>query len=318
MKEVVFLNTNARRWQEFEAILRNPRVHNPDKIADLFVQLTDDLAFSRTYYPKSKTTAYLNHLTLMAHQIIYRNKREKTNRIVSFWRYEYPLLIRENRKYILYSFCIFFIAICIGAISAANDDSFVRLILGNDYVDRTLLNIENNDPMAIYKSANEIDMFVGITVNNIWVSFLAFILGSMFSIGTGYILFSNGVMLGSFQYFFFQHGLLYDSILSIWIHGTIEIWSIIVAGAAGLIIGNSLLFPKTYSRKISFRHGARTGLKMAFGLVPFFIIAGFLEGFITRYTNWPDIIRIAIIVASLMLIIWYFFIYPEKIYKEVH
>src|SRR3546814_13017991 len=84
-------------------------------------------------------------------------------------------------------------------------------------------------------------------------------------------------MLGAFQFFFYQKGLLLTSVLSIWIHGTLEISAIIIAGSAGLVMGNSLLFPGTWSRLESFRRGARRGLKIVIGLVPVFITAALLE-----------------------------------------
>ena len=99
------------------------------------------------------------------------------------------------------------------------------------------------------------------------------------SFGTGYMLFSNGVIFRSFPDILFILCLLWDSMLAIWLHGTLEIWAIIVAGAAGLALGNGWLFPGTYSRLESFKRGAKRGLKIVVGTVPVFIMAGFIEGF---------------------------------------
>lgn len=210
------------------------------------------------------------------------------------------------------------IGMSIGVLSAAKDETFVRLILGDTYVNQTIANIEKGDPMAIYKSQGQADMFMGITINNIKVSFMAFVAGVLFSLGTAWILFSNGVMLGAFQFFFYQKGLLLTSVLSIWIHGTLEISAIILAGCAGLVMGNSILFPKTYSRLESFKQGARNGLKIVIGLVPVFIMAGFLESFITRYTQMPMALSLFIILASLSFVIYYFIIYPYRLTKPLN
>ncbi len=316
MKEIIFLNKNAKKWQRFETMLKQPGNENPDEIAGLFIELTDDLAYAQTFYPESKTTVYLNSLAMKAHHLIYKNKQERKNRIIEFWKTEFPCIMYDIRKYLLYSFLIFFLSIAIGAISAANDDSFVRLILGDSYVNMTLDNIEKGDPMAVYKKANEMDMFLGITYNNVKVSFFCFVSGVFFSIGTAWVLFSNGIMLGSFEYFFHQHGLLYESILSVWIHGTLEIFAIIVSGAAGLLLGNSIMFPGNYKRLRSFRMATKKGAKISLGLVPIFIIAGFLEGFVTRHTHFPEYIRLGIIIMSILFIIFYFFIYPSKLHDK--
>ncbi|CAN5386502.1 stage II sporulation protein M [soil metagenome] len=313
MKEITFLKQNAKKWQEFEALISAKGGSNPDLMADLFVQLTDDLSYSKTHYPKAKTTQYLNSVAARVHQEIYKNKKEKKSRIITFWKYELPFIFKNSHKQLLYSFIIFAIAVLIGIVSTTYDDSFVRLILGDSYVNMTLENISKGDPMAVYKSGTQIDMFLGITINNIYVSFICFAMGILCSFGTGYMLFTNGIMLGAFQAFFYGKGLLLQSALVIWIHGTLEISAIVIAGCAGLTMGNSILFPGTYSRGVSFVKGAKQGVKIAVGLVPIFITAGFLESFVTRYSNMPMWLSLSIIGISLSFIIWYFIIYPIRL-----
>ena len=310
MREIAFIKQNKEKWALFETLLTQKNGTNPDHLADLFVQITDDLSFARTFYPDSKTTKYLNTIAAVTHQQIYRNKKEKRSRILSFWQYELPLLFRQSHRLLLLSLCIFVLSAGIGAISAANDDTFVRLILGDKYVNMTIENIKNGDPLAVYKQQNELSMFFTITFNNIRVAFTEFVGGFLFSFGTVAMLFYNGVMIGSFQYFFVREGLFLQSFLVIWIHGTLEISAIIIAGCAGLTVGNSILFPGTYSRIQSFVRGAKQGLKIAVGLVPIFIIAGFLESFVTRHTDMPIILSVGIIFISFAFILGYFVFYP--------
>jgi uncharacterized membrane protein SpoIIM required for sporulation len=317
MREAAFVKQNEAKWQALEqAINAGKSELKPDELADFFVQLTDDLSYAKTHYPQSNTAVYLNNLTAKVHQAIYRNKKEDKGRLLRFWRIELPQIMYASRKQLLYSFLIFLTACLIGAVSAAHDEDFVRLILGDGYVNMTLENIDQGDPMAVYRSMERGDMFFAITVNNIKVSFMAFSMGILLSLGTGFVLLQNGIMLGAFQYFFYQQGFLWPSFLTIWIHGTIEIASIIIAGAAGLVIGNSILFPGTFPRMYSFRQGARKGLKIVIGLVPLFILAGFLESFVTRLTDWPWMLRLGIILASAYFVLHYFLIYPRKIHKH--
>jgi uncharacterized membrane protein SpoIIM required for sporulation len=313
LKEIVFINKNAEIWRNYENLLSTPKNVDPDTLADTFVKLTDDLAYAQTYFPQSETERYLNALALKTHQIIYKNKKEHSNRFVQFWKFDFPQEMYLARKYIAYSFIIFAISVLIGAVSAAHDQSFVRLVLGDDYVNMTLDNIAKGKPMAVYEEHDPFFMFVYIAFNNIKVSFLMYLMGLFTPISVAWLLFQNGVMLGSFQYFFYQQNVLYESVLSIWIHGTIEISAIVVAGATGLLLGNSILFPGTYSRKISFIKGAKRSAYIIMGLFPIIIFAAMLESFITRYTNWPDWTRIAIIAGSLAFVAWYFFRYPAKL-----
>lgn len=310
MREAAFVRQNKEKWIVFEKAINLGANTNPDDLANGYIQLTNDLAYAQTYYAESKTLLYLNGLASQAHQKIYKNKKESRNRVIDFWLTEFPLFFKQYHKTLGIAFLIFIIASAIGSLSALNDATFVRLILGDAYINETLNNIANGDPAAIYKGGSEIGSFLGITINNIRVAFLVFAFGVITSIGTAYILFSNGIMLGAFITFFYTKGVFFEANKQIWLHGTIEISVIIIAGCAGLIMGNSILFPKTYSRRISFMKGAKDGLKVVVSTIPFFIIAGFIEGFITRYTDMPNWLAFLIIAASLFLIVFYYIAYP--------
>lgn len=311
MREAQFVKRNTDKWRDIE---QNP-TKDPDELTNRFVELTDDLSYARTFYPNSNVTRYLNGLAAQMHRGLMQNRRDDRSRFITFWKYELPLLFRQSHRLLAVSAGIFLIACILGWVSAAHDNTFVRLILGDQYVNMTLENIKKGDPLGVYNSRDQASMFIQITLNNIYVSFRTFIFGLFASFGTMAMLFYNGVMLGSFQYFFYERGLLLESVLKIWIHGTLEISAIVIAGCAGLTVGNSLLFPGTYSRLESFKRGVKQGLKIAIGLVPIFITAGFLESFITRLTL-PPIISGGIILISAFFIIWYFILYPISLNRK--
>lgn len=318
MREVAFIKQNKEKWLNFEKAIFGKTLKNPDELASLYIHLMNDLSYAQTYYPKSKTILYLNHLATKAFQKIYKTKREDTNRFVHFWKVEVPLLVYQYRRYVLYAFIIFGVFVGIGALSAAYDDSFVRLILGDHYVNMTLENIEKGDPVAVYKSGSNWGSFVGITLNNLYVGISSFIFGIFGGFGTAYYLLHNGIMLGSFQYFFYQHDVLWESVRGIWIHGAMEIFAIVIEAAAGLLLGASLLFPKTYSRLTSLKIGVKDGVKILISTFPFTLSAGFLEGFVTRYSNvMPNWLSVGIIVFTLGIISYYYLIYPFRLHKKL-
>ncbi|MFZ1807275.1 MAG: stage II sporulation protein M [Cyclobacteriaceae bacterium] len=316
MREANFIKQNKPRWEEFEKIVSQQKQAPPDKLAELFIQITDDLSFSHTQYPKSRTTQYLNALASKIHLEIYKNKREEKSRFITFWKFELPRIMYEVRKPFFYAFLIFVVAGIIGSVSTAYDDTFVRLILGDGYVNMTLENIKNGNPTQVYSGSGEMEMFYQITLNNIMVSFRVFVYGFFASIGTGFYLFYNGLMVGTFLMFFSQESELAQALPVIMLHGTVELTSIVIAAAAGFTMGNSLLFPGTYSRLASFKMGALKGLKIVVGLVPFFILAGFIESFITRYAFMHWGFKTIIIGASAFLMIYYFIIYPIQLKRN--
>lgn len=311
MREAAFIQRNQVKWQRLEQVLQGLDGLSGDETSSLYIELNDDLSYARTFYPKSNIPVYLNGLASRLHQHIYRNQRTPRGRFLTFWKDEVPLAMAATRSQLVLSFTVFLVAFLIGGLSAKYDESFVRLILGDGYVDMTLENIRKGEPMAVYGGSGEGVMFLGITINNIRVALLCFAAGLFASFGTGFLLLYNGIMVGAFQYFFHQQGVLRESLLTIWVHGTLEISAIIIAGAAGFAFGNGMLFPRTFTRGESFRQGARTGLKVVIGLVPIFIVAGFLESFVTRHAlTIPWYASLAIIVLSFTFVLYYFVILP--------
>jgi len=306
------LRQNQERWQQYE---KQPNV-GPDELAARFVALTDDLAYAQTFYPTSPTTAYLNGLAAKVHQRLYANKRQSHGRFGRFWAVELPLVVARHHRTLAFTAIIFLVFTALGALSAAYDDSFVRVILGDNYVNQTIENIRKGDPMAVYKKEGETLMFLGITANNIYVALSTFVFGATLGVGTLVFMFRNALMLGAFQYFFYHYHVLKASVLTIWIHGTLEISAIVVAGAAGFVMARGMLFPGTFGRAESFRMAARDGLKIAIGLVPIFVVAGFLEGFVTRHTEMPLAASLGIIGTSAAFIGWYFVLYPRQVQRR--
>lgn len=293
-------------------MIDNVNFEMPDRLAEAYIDLTADLAFAQTHYPHSRITIYLNNLSSSLHNELYRNKREKWSRVLTFWTQEVPDVMWKERRLLLISFLIFMVSVLIGVLSTLGDASFPRLILGDGYMDMTLENIAKGKPMGVYGSEEESVMFLGITLNNIMVSFNIFVSGVLTSFMPGYQLFQNGIMVGCFDTFFYQHGLLGESLLATMLHGTLELSAIVVAGAAGLAMGNGWLFPGTYSRIVSFQRGAKRGMKIVVGTVPLFVLAGFIESFITRHTEINDFVRLTVILLSLCFVIFYFIYLPYK------
>ena len=317
MREIAFIKANKNKWLEFEQAIFGKAKKNPDEMANLYIQLMNDLSYAQTYYAKSKTVVYLNYLASQIYQKIYKTKRTESNRLVYFFKTEVPLIVYDYRRYLVYAFVLFFASVFLGAISARYDADFVRLILGDSYVNQTLENIKDGNPVAIYKSGSNWGGFIAITFNNLKVGMMCYIFGIFGGIGTFYISLQNAIMLGSFQYFFFQQGVFWKSVRGIWIHGSMEIFSIVIETAAGYILGASILFPKTYSRMNSFKIGFKNSFKIFLSTVPFTIAAGFLEGFITRYSiDMPNWLSSFIILFTLAIISFYYLIYPFIVHKK--
>jgi uncharacterized membrane protein SpoIIM required for sporulation len=311
MREGQFIKQNKGRWSEYE----HP-TEDPDELARRFTYLVDDLSYAKTFYPFGNTTRYINSLAANIYLSIYRNRTEKSSRIFTFWTTELPLIMYRYRRTLLIAFLFFAAFVLMGIFSSMYDQTFVRAILGDGYVDMTERNIAAGDPFGVYKKGDATYMFIRIALNNIGVSFNCFVLGITCSIGTLYYMMMNSLMIGVFEHMFFRHGLGLQSVLVVFIHGTLEISALVISGAAGLILGNSILFPKTFTRLESIRRGVKDGVKIMIGLIPVFIVAAFFEGYVTRYTGMPLFLSISILGASLAFVIFYYVLYPAVLHRR--
>ena len=312
MKESNFIKQNQEKWADIEQEMAKTS-KDPEKLSRLFVQLTDDLSYSRTYYKNRTVRVYLNGVAQRLFRDIYKNEGFRFSGFLNFWKEELPMAVYRSRRSFLISFLVFAIAMAVGVFSAIQKPEFIQEILGKDYVDMTMDNIEQGNPMGVYEGGGELTSFLAITQNNIRVAFLCFISGIFAAMGTLMVLLYNGVMVGVFQYMFVEEGLFRESFLTIWQHGTLEISAIVISGAAGLTLGRGLLFPGTYSRLQAFRLSGMQALKIMMGVVPVFIMAGFIEGYFTRHTDVHDGLRLLVILFSLGFILLYYGWYPRRV-----
>ena len=318
MREVSFIKQNKEKWLGIEQVIEGKIKKNPDDLSSLYINLINDLSFAQTYYPKSKTTVYLNNLSSRIFQKIYKTKRTEKNQFVEFFKTEVPLLVYHYRRYLFYAFGFFILFTLIGFVSAYYDKEFVKIILGDEYVNKTIENIEKGNAVGVYQQGSNWGSAIAIIFNNLKVGAVLFIYGVFGGVGTLYALLQNSIMLGSFQYFFHEHGALKESAKGIWLHGVFEIFSMVVEAMAGLILGASILFPKTYSRFNSFKLGFKDAFKIFLSTIPFTILAGIIEGYVTRYAlTMPAFINGFLIFGTLSLIGYYYFVYPYFISKKL-
>lgn len=313
----MFVQKNAPKWKRAEDFLQGKLRLTPDELANYYVDIIADLSYARTFYPQSKIVDFLNQLSGKIHRRIYKTKREERGRFGRFWKVEIPLAIKGAHRELFFAALIFIVSIAVGIISSYMDIDFPRLILGDQYVDMTLDNIQQGDPFGVYKSDNKSAMFFGIGSNNLRVGLMCFLYGLIGSVFSGVFLVFNGIMVGAFMAFFARHELMWESISTIMIHGALELSAIVIFAAAGMVIGNAWWYPGTYSRMHGLQSGARRALKILIAIVPVIIFAAILESYVTgAYQQLSYVVRWAIILLSFAYIAWYFYFYPNEVAQK--
>lgn len=322
MREPLFIKKNIEKWESYDD---NPTT-DPDVLSERFVHVLDDLAYAQTFYPKGKTVKYLNERAVTFYNEIYKKKKEPIKKLFDFWRVEMPLTIRRNHKFILLSLCLFIVAILMGSLSAIYDNDFFDAI-SPGYLEHTRDNIAKGDPFGIYGGDGSAKSFLQIGLHNISITIIYdFIGGIFFAISTLYSLMFNGMMVGGFHYMFYEAGLGWEFLLVVFIHGTFELFAIILGAAAGFRLFNSVIYTGTYTRWESIKKGAQDGIKLMILVFILLFFAAFLEGYITRMaaasvgeksidTYMPIWLSIVLLISFFTLLIWYFGTYPIKVAK---
>lgn len=313
MREGLFIKKNKDRW----ARLEHQTPATPDEVARDFTRLVDDLAYAKTFYPTSRVTHYVNALAAKIYLGIYRNRKEEYNRLWRFWKHDVPYTVGKRRVVIGFNLIIFLVFFSVGFFSSASEPGFVRQVLGDNYVNYTEQRIAEGNPFDIYASQNEFMMFIYIMVNNILVSFMYFFRGILLGIPSLLALGKEAIRIGAFEHMFYAKGLGGQAIVTVLLHGLLELTAIIVACSAGVVMGTGYLFPKTGRRFDAFREGVKDGVKMIIGLIHIFIMAAFVEGFITRYYKMPLALSLSILTIFGSFVVWYFVIYPIQLRRKL-
>jgi len=313
LREALFIKKNKDEWLKAQ----ETPAEDPDEMAVEFTRLVDDLSYAKTFYPHSKVTKYLNTQASRIYMSIYQNRKEERNRVKEFWVTTVPLTVRKHHPVLLICALLFLTFFIVGFLSSRHDESFVREMLGNQYVNMTEENIEKGQPFGVYAEGSSLLMWLGIMINNLFVAFGYFLKGLFFCFPVLYSLVNEAIRLGAFEQMFFAKGLGLQSVLTVFIHGTLEISAIVIAGAAGVVLGKGWLFPGTAKRLDAFIRGARDGVIILVSLIPVFVVAAFFEGFITRYYTMPMVLSSFILLLSAAYIAWYYIIYPLQVSKRV-
>ena len=148
------------------------------------------------------------------------------------------------------------------------------------------------DFIAYYSNYSGSSFTAQVWTNNAWVAAQAIGLGIL-GVFTPAVLLSNAQNLGLSAAIMSEFGHLDQFFLYIAPHGQLELYSIFVAGAAGLRIFWAWIAPGTRTRGQSLAHTGRALFTIVIGLALALLVSGVIEGFVTRQ-DWPWVIKIGI------------------------
>jgi uncharacterized membrane protein SpoIIM required for sporulation len=314
LKENQFIEKHTSSWLELKELtnlldkkgiskLEPKRLR---KFLYLFRRASHNLAYSRTHFPNSDIIPYLNSLVGRAHNHIYAVKKGSFSSILKYFSSGFPIQLKRLRIFILTAFLIFFIGFALSFTLVSMDSQNAYYFLPEHMIENIDWEMDGNEAWD-YPLMSSL-----ITVNNISVAFKALVFGITLGLGTIYVLFHNGAILGGLTglvYHFGNPTTYWSLILP---HGVIELTAIFIAGGAGLIIAHSILLPGEHSRKHSIIRGSKEAVSLVFGIMLLLVIAGIIEGFFTPLSI-PPIAKLMFSFATALGLLIYFVITVQDV-----
>lgn len=308
MKEEQFIKNNSNLWRELESLSTKinkkgvKAIPSGDvkRFLSYFRQSSHHLAYARTHYPESSVVTYLNSLISKSHSHVYAVKRYSPGEFLKYITYEFPSLLKKYRLYVLGAFGFFAVGLIISLLLVLINSDNAAIFIPQNMIDGIRSGKSGGAQQWNYPLMSSSIMF-----NNISVSLRAFVFGITLGIGTIYVLFFNGAMLGSLAGLVYLYGNPKNFWSLILPHGVFELTAIFISGAAGLILAKSILIPGEYSRKHSLIAGAKKAVSLVFGVIIMLIIAGIIEGFFTPL-NIPETSKLLFAAITAVVLLGYF------------
>ena len=302
-----FLESRLGKWKRLEDLttrasrfrLSNLSGKEVREFGQLYRRTAADLAIAREEVRDQRLVNYLNHLVGRAHGAIYRSESSGFGVFVTFFRYEFPAVFRKTFRYTLTAFTVFMLSAVFAYVACFFDESFAdRVDPGRREKVTSHINwtedVNRANPLAA----------TSIQKNNITVTFLAFAGGVLVGVGTLWVLFTNGLLLGIVFELCIRHR-FWEIPIFVSAHGVIELTAIFIAGGAGLLIGKALLMPGDLRRIDALVENGRLAIKLILGCIPMLLTAGLIEGFISP-AHIPAAYKFSISAMSALLMAMYF------------
>lgn len=259
------------------------------ELISLYQRVSTHLSYARTYYRDPGLNSHLTGLVGTAGSAIYGTRSHSLRGLARFFTVSFPAAVWHARRALLISFVLMMGPALAAGVWIANSpaavDAAAPAAVREAYINREFEEYYESERASQFSSE--------VFTNNVQVAILAFGSGIAFAIPTAWLLIFNGANVGFAGGLFVYAGEPAKFFGLIAPHGLLELSAVMIAGAAGLRLGWSLISPGDRPRGKSLGEEARRAIVIVIGLVPVFAVAGLIEGFVTGQP-WPTALRVGI------------------------
>lgn len=302
-----WFGSRIEKWRQLGARLdelerrRLPSANEAVEAIELYRALGRDLSIARRVMPNTRVTRVLEQRFAKLHTIIYRKPHNWRARIRALFRNEIPSVFAELKIPLQWIGLLLALSTAAGWWLVTSYPELIGLLASEEMISGVERGHLWTEGMLNVMPSSLVS--VGILTNNIVVSLTAFCLGLFFGLGTFYIISLNGLMLGAMFAFTHQHGLAGELLKFITAHGVVELSVICIAGAAGVMLGESLIHPRYATRRESFQIAAGKTSRVLLMCALLLIGCGFIEGYLSPDPDFPMINRVVVGFGYFMVMI---------------
>jgi len=312
MTPLQFEAQHGAAWQELEAALaptsrkRRAPPADPARIAALYRAACEHLAIAESRSYPVWLIERLEALTSRGHQLIYRQTDFGIDKLRRLFLIDFPCAVRAHRLQVLIALAVFAGPLLVIGVLSYLDPSLVLSLQSAGSVEQYEDMYGDPDgPIGRRTAASDWEMFGFYIRNNIGIAFQCFAGGLFFGIGSLLALAVNGALIGSTAGYLTWRGFGENFYPFVITHGAFELTGIVLAGAAGLILGHALLVPGRRSRLAALEHAARRAIVIVYGMTAMFAIAAALEAFWSAARWVPASVKIGVGAACWVAVIAY-------------
>ncbi|NOJ97182.1 stage II sporulation protein M [Corallococcus coralloides] len=291
MEMAEFIETRRPRWQQLESLLdksegeglRKLSLDEARSLGKLYRAVSSDLLWVRARSGSAEVSAYLNDLVGRAYALTYPGRRPRFADVWAFVARGFPALLHHEWRMYVASVLLFLAGAGFGYVGMVVDPDAAHYLVPEQHVSMDPVKRAADEAAGKGMTVEEQAQFTTfLFTHNIQVAFLAFALGVTLGLGTAVMLFVNGLFLGALAQVYAAKGMAGWFWAWILPHGIPEITAICIAGAAGLVIARGMVAPGGLSRGQALRKEAVTAVKLLFGTLVLFVLAGFIEGTVSQ------------------------------------
>lgn len=267
----------------------------------LYRRASTDLALARTKSRNPGLVDFLNDLVARAYSVFYRAPRPAVGQSIVNALSTATQTIRRRRAFVFTAAAIFFgswifVFFVMGAVPQAKE------ILVGPQADK-LFEGWKKGQFEQRSGSEDIAMNGMYASNNPRVAIVAGAVGAAtFGVGSIYLLFQNGAMVGALSSEMNKVGKLDFLLSSIFPHGVPELSGAIVAGSAGLLLGWALINPGRRRRLDSLKSVGKDAVTLIVTSVFLMFIAAPIEAYFSFNPVVPGWLKTT--VGAVSLVAW--------------